>query len=489
MGDGQTLTKTSNATFNYVYPATGNYTINLTAESDQGCSNKAPAVPIAITAQPKAGFVLPENCLSDPFSTFIDTSTIADGTQSSFQYLWNFGDPNAAAANNTAMVKDPQHKYTATGNYTVNLLVTSNNGCADSVKQAFTINGTTPQSVFTFDDGNSVCSNKMLTFTNNSVVDFGNIVRLEIYWDYGNDPANKTIDEDPTAGKKYSSQYPVLYTPDTKDYLVQVVAYSGQTCLSTSAKTFTVKAIPELQFNPIAPVCADVAPFQITQASVLNGLTGTGIYNGKGVSKSGLFSPVIATPGIDTIQYVFTGANNCVNSIKQAVQVYPLPIVNAGPDSYLLEGSFLTLPATASGNNLSYVWSPPTALSNPAILQPQASPVDDISYKLTATSGEGCKAADDISIKVLKALHIPNAFSPNGDGIHDRWEIKYLNTYPGATVEVYNRYGQLVYRSSGYSQSWDGAFNGNPLPVGTYYYIINPKNGRSQMSGYVDIIR
>jgi gliding motility-associated-like protein len=123
------------------------------------------------------------------------------------------------------------------------------------------------------------------------------------------------------------------------------------------------------------------------------------------------------------------------------------------------------------------------------MLQPQASPVDDISYKLTATSGEGCKASDDISIKVLKALHIPNAFSPNGDGIHDRWEIKYLNTYPGAAVEVYNRYGQLVYRSAGYSQSWDGTFNGNPLPVGTYYYIINPKNGRSQMSGYVDIIR
>jgi gliding motility-associated-like protein len=329
----------------------------------------------------------------------------------------------------------------------------------------------------------------MLTFTNNSVVDFGNIVRLEIYWDYGNDPTNKTVDENPTAGKKYSSKYPVLYTPDTKDYLVQVVAYSGETCLSTSARSFTAKAIPELQFNPINPVCIDVAPFQITQASVLNGLTGNGIYLGKGISRSGLFSPATARPGIDTIQYVFTADNSCVNSIKQAVQVYPLPIVNAGPDSYLLEGSFLTLPATASGNNLSYVWSPAIALSNPALLQPNASPVDDITYTLTATSGEGCKASDGISIKVLKTLHIPNAFSPNGDGIHDRWEIKYLNTYPGATVEVYNRYGQLVYRSAGYSQSWDGTFNGNALPVGTYYYIINPKNGRSQMSGYVDIIR
>jgi gliding motility-associated-like protein len=268
-----------------------------------------------------------------------------------------------------------------------------------------------------------------------------------------------------------------------------VVAYSGESCLSTSAKTFTVKAIPELQFNPIAPVCVDVAPFQITQASVVNGLTGNEIYLGKGVGRSGLFNPATAAPGIDTIQYVFTAANGCENSIKQTVEVHPLPIVNAGADSYLLEGSFLTLPATASGHNLSYVWSPPAALNNPTVLQPQASPVDDKSYTITATSGEGCRASDDISIKVLKALHIPNAFSPNGDGIHDRWEIKYLNTYPGATVDVFNRYGQLVYRSAGYLQSWDGRFNGSPLPVGTYYYIINPKNGRSQMSGYVDIIR
>jgi len=489
MGDGQTLTKTTADPFNYSYAATGSYTISLTAQSDKGCSRKAPDQQIAVTPIPKAGFTLPENCLSDPFSQFTDTSTIADGSQSSFQYLWNFGDPNAAPANNMATVKDPQHKYTATGYYNVSLKVTSNNGCVDSVKQVMTINGTVPQSVFAVDNGAADCSNKIVTFTNNSTVDFGNIIRLEIYWDYSNDPTNKTIDDNPTAGKQYSHQYPVLYSPASKDYLIQVIAYSGENCLSTSAKTFTLKAIPELQFAALNPVCADVAPFMISQATVINGLPGNGVYVGKGVGKSGLFSAAIATPGIDTIQYVFTATNNCVNAVDQTIQVYPLPVVNAGPDSYLLEGDFLTLPASASGDSLSYIWSPATALSNATVLQPQAAPSDDITYLLTATSAEGCKASDDIKITVLKMLHIPNAFSPNGDGIHDRWEIKDLNTYPGATVEVYNRYGQLVYKSSGYPQPWDGTFNGNPLPVGTYYYIINPKNGRKQISGYVDIIR
>ncbi|MGC8064221.1 MAG: gliding motility-associated C-terminal domain-containing protein, partial [Sediminibacterium sp.] len=71
----------------------------------------------------------------------------------------------------------------------------------------------------------------------------------------------------------------------------------------------------------------------------------------------------------------------------------------------------------------------------------------------------------------------------------DRWHIQYLESYPGATVDVYNRYGQLVFSSIEYSVDWDGTVNGKPLPIGTYYYVINPKNGRKIISGSVTIIR
>jgi gliding motility-associated-like protein len=84
---------------------------------------------------------------------------------------------------------------------------------------------------------------------------------------------------------------------------------------------------------------------------------------------------------------------------------------------------------------------------------------------------------------------IPNVFTPNGDGINDKWVIQYLESYPGAVVEIFNRYGSLVFRSVGYTKPWDGTFNGKEMPAGTYYYIINPKNGRKQISGFVDIVR
>jgi gliding motility-associated-like protein len=144
---------------------------------------------------------------------------------------------------------------------------------------------------------------------------------------------------------------------------------------------------------------------------------------------------------------------------------------------------------SGTGNNVSYLWTPSRWLNNPAIAQPTVTPLDDITYTLTVTSAEGCVASDNVFVKVLKAPTIPNTFSPNGDGQHDTWVIKYLDTYPDCTVEIYNRYGQIVFQSTGYSKPWDGTFKGQQLPVGTYYYIINPKHGRQVMTGFVDIIR
>jgi gliding motility-associated-like protein len=128
-------------------------------------------------------------------------------------------------------------------------------------------------------------------------------------------------------------------------------------------------------------------------------------------------------------------------------------------------------------------------LSDSTILSPIARPTDDIFYTYFITTDKGCSAQDVVFVKVLKTPSVPNIFSPNGDGVHDTWIIPYLDTYPGCTVEVANRYGQVVFRSIGYPTPWDGKVNGNPVPVGTYYYVIDPKNGRKRIAGYVDIIR
>jgi len=62
-------------------------------------------------------------------------------------------------------------------------------------------------------------------------------------------------------------------------------------------------------------------------------------------------------------------------------------------------------------------------------------------------------------------------------------------SYPGATVQIFNRYDAKIFSSVGYSEPWDGTMQGKDIPEGTYYYIINPKNGRKIIAGYVTVIR
>ena len=96
---------------------------------------------------------------------------------------------------------------------------------------------------------------------------------------------------------------------------------------------------------------------------------------------------------------------------------------------------------------------------------------------------------DDLFIKVIRDFIVPNTFTPNGDGINDKWEIDNLSLYPNHRVQVFDRYGQILYDSKNYTGAWDGTFKGKPLAAGTYYYIIDLNGARDTKKGYVTIIR
>jgi gliding motility-associated-like protein len=87
-------------------------------------------------------------------------------------------------------------------------------------------------------------------------------------------------------------------------------------------------------------------------------------------------------------------------------------------------------------------------------------------------------------------LRISKAFSPNNDGINDAWEIGNINLYPELEVIIYNRWGQLVWKSGrGYPVPWDGTGKGDRLPMDSYHYIIDLHNGKRPIIGNVTIVR
>jgi gliding motility-associated-like protein len=112
-------------------------------------------------------------------------------------------------------------------------------------------------------------------------------------------------------------------------------------------------------------------------------------------------------------------------------------------------------------------------------------------YFVKATIEGGCFKIFGMDVVIAEALiEPPNAFTPNGDGVHDEWEIPMLTSiYLDCTVEIYNRLGQQVYHSVGYTKPWNGKYKGLDQPVATYYYIIKPRSDLAPVSGSVTIVR
>mgnify|MGYP006148774867 CR=1 FL=1 len=87
----------------------------------------------------------------------------------------------------------------------------------------------------------------------------------------------------------------------------------------------------------------------------------------------------------------------------------------------------------------------------------------------------------------MEQLFVPNAFTPNGDGQNDVWRIPFLDPQLDANVSVYNRYGQLMYKTKGATVAWDGTFNNQQQPSGTYIYVIQLKE--KVFKGLINLIR
>jgi len=199
----------------------------------------------------------------------------------------------------------------------------------------------------------------------------------------------------------------------------------------------------------------------------------------------------IARP-VDTTIYSVIVANtiNCMDTATVSVNVLKKPTAFAGPDKILLKGQQVVLEGKAGGSNISINWTPANYLDNPLLAQPTAAPLNDILYTLTVTSNAGCgMATDDVFVKVYNDIYVPAAFSPNNDRLNDTWKIEALVAVPNAKVMVYNRYGIIIFETTGNSKQWDGSFKGKALPTGAYPYMIDLKNGRPLKTGMVMIVR
>lgn len=169
--------------------------------------------------------------------------------------------------------------------------------------------------------------------------------------------------------------------------------------------------------------------------------------------------------------------------------------IDAGMNVEIQEGNTTQLNGTGNGSGMVFSWTPTTSLSNPNVSNPVASPTQTTTYYMTVTDTvNGCTDSDSVTVTVKLNLKIPDTFTPNGDGFNDTWEILTIEEYPNAEVIIYNRTGQVVYKTIGYPESkwWNGNTNkGNPCSPGAYFYYIDLKDPAypDPFRGAVNLIR
>jgi len=209
-----------------------------------------------------------------------------------------------------------------------------------------------------------------------------------------------------------------------------------------------------------------------------------------GLSNPGIPNPVVTVTDSMTYILTVTKPGGCYGRDTINIAPYPFLGIDAGKDTTVAAGQTIQLTATG-GLFESWSWMPVTGLDNPDSQSPLLTVSTEQIYYVTGTTINGCVESDSVSISTASNLIIYSGFTPNGDDINDFWDIDNVMFYPNITVEVYNRWGALIFSSKGYSSEkrWDGKYNGKDVPLGTYYYVINLNDGSKPIRGHVTIVR
>lgn len=266
-------------------------------------------------------------------------------------------------------------------------------------------------------------------------------------------------------------------------YYVKVTSAKG--CVSNDSTIVSISTRPNVDAGNDAEICEGMS---VQLNSTGNNITVYQWSPATELSNANISNPT-AFPKQTTL-YILTVANNqCRSSDSVRIVVNKKPKADAGPDKVILDGQSVVLNGIADGTDVTYTWTPPDFMTTPGSLTTSVKPPVDQVYTLHVTSNKGCgTVTDNVAVKVFKKLFIPNAFTPNSDGINDTWNIETLQAYPNADVKVFNRFGEMVFDNHGSNRSWDGKYKGVLLSPGAYAYIIDLKNNSEVIRGVVFII-
>lgn len=428
----------------------GNYTVTVTDDAT-GCTDVSGPHTVGTTSGPSIDAsnvsVVDENCTSGDGSI---TGITAAGT--GLSYAWDNGGGNALNATGLSA-----------GNYT--LTVTDGNGCAVQ-SGPYTVSDTPGPSI---DDANMVVSDELCNGTQgsiNGIVANGN--NLSYQWTNG---GGNTLD----IGSLTAGTYSLTITDNVTGCTDQSGPYTVDFIAGPSIDDSGIAIVNENCNGNLGSISGITASGQGTLTYSWDNTTSTSI------------SPLGLTQGMYTLT-VTDDATGCT------AQAGPFTVgYTGGPDAaftyqpqnpVMNQDVFFT--DASSGNVVIWSWQIDTMSSNSqneAYIFPNEG---FYTVTLTVFDQNGCSDAVSVTIDVLSDLSIPNVITPNNDGVNDFFELGGL--LPNTRVIIVNRWGNLIFESSDYDNSWNGKdYAGNDVTEGVYTYVVTLPDGK-QMHGFVHVV-
>lgn len=462
----------------HTYRSTGTFQVVMTAQYPGGCRFEATKT-VTITG-PKGIFQhnITPLCLNDAARLEV----AAPGVDS---VRWNFGDGNTLVTTEKVIY----HKYASAGPYypTVDLLAGPEGKCRSRLNGIDSIRVDEVTGGFT-NTIEQACGSTNVAFTDRSTAFYG---VKSIQWDFGD--GTNSIQTNPIH---------IYKAPST--WQVRQITEGNSGCKDTvrSSIPITIWDIPKINTNKDSIACVgQVVPFAANVFS-LDPIKST-IWNfSSGSIVTTLNAPTIYQfPGNYLAVFVATTIQNCADTVRLPIRVYPPLAIDLGPDRLLATGTLLPLNSVVTNGPVAeWEWKPNTNINCNTCPLPIATIKNNITYTVKGATVNGCIATDSINIKVFcesAQVFIPNVFTPDGDGLNDILMVRASGIRSVKSFRIFNRWGGVVFERSNFqpndkSQGWDGLIKGAKASPDVYVYtceVICENNTTYTYKGNITLVK
>ncbi|MBS1564865.1 MAG: gliding motility-associated C-terminal domain-containing protein [Bacteroidetes bacterium] len=459
-GDGQNAIAGPTDT-SHKYKGYGPFPVKLTVINLPGCMRELTQV-VTVVAKPVASFIVPPViCEKQTPVTFVDKTTVPNNMSTVAGWWWSIN--GTASTGQTPATFTPNNP----GPLPVKLVATSAEGCiSDTSTQIINVHYR-PTAAFKYTP--PLCDNELMQFENTSTMPQQSQPEFIARWFWQFDNTGSSASQNPILGFTAGQHHAVL------------VAESNYGCRSISADSvFLTNAKPRIGLD-INDSCV-YRNINYTALDV-SGTVSKWFWNfGSGLKEgSDKVSKRFYVEGNNSFTLIGLSPEGCKDTINRAFTIYDNKAF-AGRDTTVAMNQPVQLNAHG-GPNVTYKWSPSTGLNNPNIENPVATWDKNQLYTLDAISDKGCDAHGTIFITRYKGpdIYIPTAFTPNTDGHNDVLRVLPIGIKSFTIMQVFNRYGQLIYQTSDISQGWDGRYSGQPQEPGAYVVVAKATDYKGQV--------